>query len=231
MKISNEFRIVVAFFCVCLIYHIEGLPQPQYGSSRHHYNSTAWNNSGRHNATHQGPNHLIGHQNHTNPNNRQSHHRPGSPWQNNHHSNRRNWTQHIPISPQPVSNNGGGQFAPINSGWVAPSNSANSTNWKGGVSNISANREFIPQVNNGSNSYPTWHAGLPGSTLIAGTHTENTFPLSNSAGNRGIGSNLGPQLTPLAGSDSGHQNTAGWNLPSGKLNGTYSAHPYGKLFA
>ncbi|XP_039967095.1 uncharacterized histidine-rich protein DDB_G0274557-like [Bactrocera tryoni] len=198
MKIPNEFKILVAFFCVCLIYHIDGLP-------RHHHNSTAWNNSGRHNATHHRPSHMIGYQNHTNPNNWQPyhrpnqtidhqnhtnpnnwypHHRPGRPWQNNHHSHRRNWTQNIPIS--------------------------------------------LPQVNNGSNSYPTWHAGLPGSTLVAGTHIENTLPLSNYAGNRGIGFNLGPQLTPLAGSASGHKNTVngGWNFPNGQLNGTYRAHPY-----
>ncbi|XP_011203652.2 probable serine/threonine-protein kinase fhkB [Bactrocera dorsalis] len=201
MKISNEFKVIVAFFCVCLIYHIDGLPQPRYGSHHHHHNSTA-GNSGRHNATHHRPNNwqshhrpnqTVDHQNHTNPNYWHPHHRPGRPWHN-HHSHRRNWTQNIPISTQPINNDGGGQFAPTNSVWVAPSNSANSTNWKGGVSNINPNRGFLPQVNNGSNSDPIWHLGVA------------------------IASNLGPQ--PLAGSASGHKNTTntGWNIPSGQLN-------------
>lgn len=118
--------------------------------------------------------------------------------------------QNIPISTQPISNDSSVQFAPINSSWVAPGNSANSTNLKGGVSNISATKWFLPQLNNGFNSYPTWHSGLAlPYTVVAEPYAKNQRPLSNSTGNRGIGSNLGPQLPPLAGSASGHQNTAG----------------------
>lgn len=242
---GNAFLFITALFCVCLIYHIDGLPQSGYGSSQRH-NSTAW----RHNTTQHRPSQTIGNRNYTNPNiwqpqgqrpwlnNNQSHPhiqvpgfmsnlhyaaakqpnrsisegtgwrqpQPVAPYLKNWSPQRSNSTQNVPIRSEPFRNNGGGQLAPINSGWVASSNSANSTIWKGGVS-----REFLPQANNRSNSYPTWHAGLPGSTLVAGTHTGNS----------------------LVGSASEHQNTAntGWNLPSGQPNGTYSAHPYGKLFA
>ncbi|XP_011182534.1 bifunctional endo-1,4-beta-xylanase XylA-like [Zeugodacus cucurbitae] len=154
-----------------------------------------------------------------------------------------NWAPQRSNSTQNIPNRT--QFAPTNSGWLAPGNpTTNYTHGRGGISNstVNGNRGLPAQVYNGANSYPNWHAGLPGSALVAGTYNGNSLPVSNSGqqgwqtANRSgaaFGFNSGPQLAPLAGSASGHQNAvnAGWNAPSGQPNGAYSAHPYGKLFA
>lgn len=155
----------------------------------------------------------------------------------------RNSTQNISSRPKPFRNDGGGQFSAANSDWVPPGNPTNYTNWKSGVRNSTGNgNSRFPAQDHAVNSYPNWHAGLPGNTLKTGTYTGNSLPLSSSGQQRWHtpervsnvnGSNSGPKLAQLVGNGSVHQNTpnAGWNLPSGLPNGAYSTHPYRKLFA